>query len=245
MVSFAETIGLTTISTVLPLLSGLVLGYFLRGKDRPARLPILATIAAGMIAWFFLDVMADAAFLGINEGFSGGVNQLLLIVLFPVGLMTMIGLDTRAKPASKPGIAYIVALAIGLHGIAEGVAIGSGLEPAPDFLSLGGVEAAVSFVVHKVLEGFAISVFINPQRPYAKIFNAMLVAGVPTILGSAVGFGFALDSSFFFALGGGAAIWLLATLLQRSSSVADRRVWAAFLLSGVLSMYAAGLIHTG
>ncbi len=245
MVSLSETILLTSVATVLPLVLGIFIGYLLRGASASARLPVLTAIAAGIIVWFFLDVMGSAAFLGVNEGFSGGFSQVLLVILFPIGLLTMIGLDQKSKPNTLADPAYLAALAIGLHGVAEGVAIGSGLEPAPDFLALGGIAAAVSFVVHKVLEGFAISVFLNQQKPYAKTLTATFVAGVPTILGSIIGFGLAPDTSFFFALGGGAALWLLTQLIQRSMVISKKTLWAGYLSSGLLMMYLAGLIHTG
>lgn len=245
MVSFSETILLTTVATILPLVLGIFIGYLLRGTSVTTRLPVLAAIAAGIIVWFFLDVMTGAAFLGVNEGFSGGFSQILLVILFPIGLLTMIGLDQKPKPSTFVDPAYLAALAIGLHGVAEGVAIGSGLEPAPDFLALGGIEAAISFVVHKVLEGFAISVFLSQQKLYAKTLTATSIAGVPTILGSIIGFGLALDSSFFFALGGGAALWLLTQLIQRSAVITGKTLWAGSLFLGLLLMYIAGLIHAG
>ena len=245
MVSFAETIGLATVSTLFPLLAGITLGYLLRGSNGSVRLPILTAIAAGIIAWFFVDVTADSGFIGLNQGFSGGLSHILIVLLFPAGFLVLMALDRRSQPISPIGAVYLAALAIGFHGLAEGIAVGSTLAPAVDtFDAIGGAAAAASFVIHKLLEAFTISVFLTNQKPLAKIFTAMLVAGVPTILGSAVGFGYSPDASFFFALGAGAALWLLAQLIQRSMSVTNRTVWANSLLAGVLLMYLAGLLHS-
>ena len=245
MVGPLETIFLVTAATLSPLLVGIFGGYLLRRKPLKASLPLLTTIAAGIISWFFLDVMGDSALLGISKGFGGGVPHLFLVLLFPLGLFMMVFLDTRFQNRSTLSPVYLAALAVGFHGVAEGVVIGSGLSPASDvFAAIGGVSVAESFVIHKALEGFAISVFLAGQRVYTQTAIATLMAGVPTIFGTLIGSGFSPDSSYFFALGGGAALWLLTILVQKSISLANRTIWAMALLLGFLLLYSAGLLHS-
>jgi zinc transporter ZupT len=189
--------------------------------------------------------MGDSTLLGISEGLGGGASHLLLILLFPVGLLTMVFLDARFQAHSKMNLGYLAALAVGFHGVAEGIAIGSGLSPSSDvFAAIGGVTVAESFVMHKALEGFAISVFLVAQGIRAKTITTVLVAGFPTTLGALIGFVFSPDSSYFFALGGGAALWLLTVLIQRSLSLTNRTVWAIALLLGFFLLYSAGLLHS-
>jgi len=155
-------------------------------------------------------------------------------------------LERGSPPNAYIEPVYLVALAVGFHGVAEGVAIGIGIAPASSALeAVGGTLAVASFILHKVLEGFVISVFLGSQRVYVRTSIAALVAGVPTMLGSAIGSTLSPDSSFFFALGGGAALWLLAMLIQQSSAVSNRTVWAISLLAGILLMYSTGLLHSG
>ena len=246
MVSFQETVAIGSLAAIPPLLIGILLGYLPRGRWKWTRLPVFTTIAAGIITWFFLDVMSEAAFLGVNQGFSGGPAHLLIVLLFPLGLFTMIALDQWPRPNAMADPAYLAALAVGFHGIAEGVLIGSGFAPATDILgAIGGIEAGESFVAHKILEGFAIGVLLNLQGDYSRTVKTALLAGLPTVLGLGIGYILSPDSSFFFALGAGPALWLLARLLQQSSSLTNKTVWAISLLAGVLLMYTAGLLHTG
>ncbi len=245
MAGLLETVLLASAATLAPLLIGLSGGYLLRSKPFNASLPLLTAIAAGVISWFFLDVMGDSALLGISEGLGGGASHLLLILLFPVGLLTMVFLDARSQTHSPMNVVYLAALAVGFHGVAEGIAIGSGLSPASDiFAAIGGVTVAESFVIHKALEGFAISIFLVAAGIRAKMIITVLVAGFPTTLGALIGFVFSPDSSYFFALGGGAALWLLTVLIQRSLSLTNRTVWAIALLLGFFLLYSAGLLHS-
>ena len=245
MVGLLEIILLVSFATISPLLIGIFGGYLLGGKPIKASLPLMTAIAAGVISWFFLDVMGDSALLGISKGLGGGIPHLFLVLLFPMGLLTMVFLDARSQNRNKLSPVYLAALAVGFHGVAEGIVIGSGLSPASDvFAAIGGVAVAESFVIHKALEGFAISVFLAGRGIYTQTIVATLAAGVPTIFGTVIGFGFSPDSSYFFALGGGAALWLLTTLVQKSMSLANRTIWAMALLLGFLLLYSAGLLHS-
>jgi hypothetical protein len=236
---------LVSAATLAPLLVGVYGGYLLRGNPVKASVPLLTAISAGVISWFFLDVMGDSTLLGISQGLSGGAPHLFLVLLFPVGLFTMVFLDAKSPSHNALNPVYVASLAVGFHGLAEGIAIGSGLSPASDvFTAIGGVAVAESFVLHKALEGFAVSIFLGGQRMYAKATAAVLVAGVPTILGALVGFGFSPDSSYFFALGGGAALWLLTVLVQKSMLLTNRTLWAMAILLGFLLLYSAGLLHS-
>jgi hypothetical protein len=245
LVALSETVVLVSAATLAPLLVGVYGGYLLRGNPVKASVPLLTAISAGVISWFFLDVMGDSALLGISQGLGGGASHLLLVLLFPVGLFIMISLESRSKTRNVLSPVYLAALAVGFHGVAEGIVIGSGLSPASDvFAAIGGVTVAESFVLHKALEGFAISIFLGGQKVYAKATTAVLVAGFPTILGALIGFGFSPDSSYFFALGGGAALWLLTVLVQKSMLLTNRTVWAMAILLGFLLLYSAGLLHS-
>ena len=245
MVSLLETTALIGVSAIPALSAGLFMGYRTRKGLGPQGQHILDTVAAGVIVWFFLDVMSESAFLGVNQGPSGSPSQILLAGLFPLGLVAMVYLDKQSDFRWRLDPSYLAAVAIGLHAMSEGVVIGSGLAPASGVLAaFGGIRPAESFVTHKILEGFALSMFLASPNASRKALVSVLVAGLPTVLGGAVGLTFSPNSSFFFALSGGAALWLLSQLLQKSLSASNRVLWAISLSTGLLLMYSAALLHS-
>jgi len=245
LVSLFETVELASAASLIPLFLGVYVGHAVRGRPANTSLPVVTTVAAGIMIWFFLDVMGEAALLGLNQGLAGGPLHLLIVLLFPIGFFTMILLEKTSQSHGPLDLVYLAAVAIGFHGLAEGITIGSGLSLAPDpIAAIGGVLAVVSFVVHKALEGFVVSVFLNPKTVLVKTVVAVLAAGLPTVFGSMIGLGFSPDSSYFFALSGGSALWLLGFLIQKSTSLANRTLWAIALLAGILLMYSAGLLHS-
>ena len=82
--------------------------------------------------------MADSAFLGLSQGLSGGIGHILIVLLFPLGFSTMIGLEQSRRLNAYGEPAYFAALAVGFHGVAESVAIGIGIAPASNLLDAMG-----------------------------------------------------------------------------------------------------------
>jgi len=130
--------------------------------------------------------------------------------------------DERA--ASGLWVAYLVALGIGLHKLAEGLAIGSSF--ALGRVSLGAF-LVIGFMLHNVTEGPAVVAPVaEGDRPPLRHFLALgLLAGAPVILGGWIG-GFAFSptlGAFFLAIGVGAILqvdWELARMVR----AADGRV---------------------
>jgi len=131
-----------------------------------------------------------------------------------------------------------VALGIGLHNLAEGLAIGSSV--ALGRVSLGAF-LVVGFMIHNVTEGPAVvAPLADDERPALRHFVALgLLAGAPVILGGWIG-GFAFSptlGAFFLAVGVGAILqvdWELARLVR----AADGRVATATNLLAVLVGFA-------
>ena len=228
---------------------GLLAGFILRGKPSSSsgantRILILTSFAAGLTAWYFLDIMAASTFLGINQGLTSAT--ILLVLLFILGFLVTI----MAEPSSRPNKYYdpilLAAAVIGLHGIGEGIAIGSILISATDpIAAVGGPLSAASFVIHKALEAFIVSAFaVSAGKYYSHVLVAGLIVGVPTVVGAVAGYVFSPNDTIFFALGAGGALWLLSTLLATSMTFKSRFKWSLALVAGVMLMFLAGILHS-
>ncbi|MGA2459934.1 MAG: hypothetical protein ABSF82_00710 [Candidatus Bathyarchaeia archaeon] len=246
-------------ATFVPLFVGLFLPFAI-AKDASSRFRILMAVSSGIIFWFFLDVMNDAVLLDINQGFAGGIAQGLLVVLFTTSLLLLFGLE-RLLPKSSIhatsrennetltgisfGVAILVALGMGFHAMGEGIEIGSLMSTAPDMIqAIGGLLPGIAYVFHKVLEGFVIGVFaaVTKSRAHRVVILGAL-GGIPTVLGSLIALVTPVNSTFFFALGGAAAIYIEYKLIPNFVRQRENLPYVVASLAGFYLMYLAGLFH--
>jgi ZIP family zinc transporter len=103
----------------------------------------------------------------------------------------------------------VIAMAIGLHNFAEGLAIGVSAKAGE--ISLATV-LIIGFGLHNATEGFGIVGPLGGQRPSWRWLGlAGLVAGTPTFLGTLVGYQVNSNSLelLFYALAGGAVLYVI------------------------------------
>jgi zinc transporter ZupT len=246
-------------ATFIPLYVGLFLPHAISGKSAQ-RLRILMAVSAGIIFWFFLDVMNDAVLLDVNQGFRGGVEHVVLVVLFGVGLLLLFGLEqayskssVRAARREERGgtteisfaIVILVALGIGFHALGEGIEIGSLIPTAVNIIdAIGGFGPGVAYVLHKFLEGFVIGVVaVFAKSKFPRILILGLVSGIPTLIGSMLALLTPINSAFFFALGGAAAVYVEYKLIPNFAGQDRAPLYVIASLIGFYSMYLAGLFH--
>src|SRR2546422_63199 len=102
------------------------------GGSRPQ---YLSAFTIGIFLWFFSDTIGDSSYLGVNIGLSGGIAHLALVVFFALALVSLFvveGRVTKTHSISYPGVVssssfaipFLVAIALSIHGIGEGVAFG-------------------------------------------------------------------------------------------------------------------------
>ncbi len=255
-------------ATFVPLYVGLFAPRVLTmGRSGRRTTTVLAAASAGIIFWFFLDVMGEAALLDVNQGFnaqsSGQVaTHILLATLFAVGLTIMWSLERYSRPkvrtqeesvsssVSVPNltfaVAMVAALGVGFHALGEGVVIGSILPHSSSILdAIGGLLPGVAYVLHKFLEGFVVGVFavLAGVASERKIGLLGVIAGIPTVLGFVVGLPSVLESSYFFALGGAGAMYIEIKLVPVFARTRLDYASIVFVLLGFYSMYVAGLFH--
>jgi zinc transporter, ZIP family len=120
--------------------------------------------------------------------------------------------EQRSFEASQVGAyrtAMVIAVAIGLHNFAEGLAIGVSSQAGEIGLA---TVLIIGFALHNSTEGFGIVGPLGGVRPSWRFLGlAGLVAGGPTFIGAMVGYQVTSDALelCFFALAGGAILYVI------------------------------------
>jgi ZIP family zinc transporter len=245
-------------ATFVPLFLGLFVPLAI-AKGSLHKLRLAMAVSSGIVFWFFLDVMNDAVLLDVNQGFSGGLAQALLVILFAASLLFLFGFERFTSKSSLKDsrrrrmyaaeisftVALLVAVGIGFHAFGEGVEIGSLIPTASSMIdAIGGLRPGFAYAMHKVLEGFVIGVFaVAAEAKLARVLVLGLVAGVGTILGSLVALVVPLNSAFFFALGGAAVIYIEFKLIPSFLGQDRTLPYVVASMVGFYLMYLAGLFH--
>ena len=204
-------------------------------------------LAAGVLTFLAVDAGVEAfAEAGAIPGAFEGTLLVVTAILGSVLLIQAVAAHLRDGEALSPlGLAYMVALGIGLHNLAEGLAIGGAF--ALGRASLGAF-LVIGFMVHNLTEGPAVvAPLAEGRRPSLWHFGALgLLAGAPVVLGGWLG---SLAQSptlgaLFLAVGVGAILqvnWELASLIRREGRLASPATLSGFLV-GLLVMYATDLL---
>ncbi|MDS0243890.1 MULTISPECIES: metal transporter [unclassified Haloferax] len=236
---------------VIPVALGMLWFPFLQSMSDRWLHAILA-FSAGILAFLAIDAGFEAFELG--EQVPGAFEGPALVALGIIGALLAVQAisawrqgraeagDARAQ--SGLWVAYLVAIGIGLHNLAEGLAIGSSF--ALGRVSLGAF-LVIGFMLHNVTEGPAVVAPVaRGERPNVLHFVGLgFIAGAPVILGGWLGslaFSPTLGA-FFLAVGVGAilqVIWELREMVSRNGRVGSALNLVTFLV-GLVVMYVTDL----
>lgn len=238
---------------VVPVLLGLLWLPFLRSIHRKW-VDFFLSLTVGLLVFLGVDAIAEAL---ENAGRVAGAYQGLgLVVIGLLGTPLAIAAfgEWRKRRRTVQGAFYVsllIAIAIGLHNLGEGLAIGSAY--ATGEIALG-TFLVLGFLLHNTTEGLAIVAPVAAERPtLGKLVVLGLVAGVPTIAGAWIG-GFTYSPvwvTLFFAIGAGAIIQVVFEVWKLFARQSDKGggltapLNAAGVLAGLLVMYVTGLFVTG
>ena len=163
--------------------------------------------------------------------------------LSPAGLAVP---DPAAHEARRQALhtGMVIAIAIGLHNFAEGLAIGVSAKTGAIGLA---TVLIIGFGLHNATEGFGIVGPLGSVRPSWKWLGlAGLIGGGPTFLGTLVGY--QVDSSplelSFYALAGGAVLYVIGEIWTGMRRYGHRTLGLYMLSAGFLVGVATDLVVT-
>jgi hypothetical protein len=273
LIEFLSSFTQFILATFIPLYLGILFVILLEHVAR-ASIRTLSAFALGLLFWFILDTLNDAIQLGVNEGFSFDFRHAGLLLLFIIGFLALallsgLGMSDkgRAKYASPYPflVAILAALGMGFHGIGEGMEFGgtsAGTSAIAILDAIGGYGGAVAYVLHKFLEATIVAVVfvalmsdggLSFRKQLWRMVALGLTFGLPSAVGDVVGYFAPMDSSYFYALGGGAALFVALLVIRpiftskgRGEMTYSQWVGIVFaLLLGFLSLYVAAAFHAG
>jgi ZIP family zinc transporter len=232
----------------------------------------LNAVATGILIFLVWDVLThawapvDDALAHHQYGNALG-NGLVLAGTVGVGLLGLVWVDRilsrrPGAPAGGPGaatladvtapswadasgrLALMIAVGIGLHNFAEGLAIGN--SAAAGDLSLA-VLLVIGFGLHNATVGFGIVAPLTGQRPSWGFLALLgLIGGGPTLVGTLVGQRFVDDtvSIGFLGLAAGSILYVVIELLAvaRKANLKSITTWGIF--AGLILGFATDAIIT-
>ena len=160
---------------------------------------------------------------------SGGSTDALTVD--QAELLAQEQLITRAR-ALRVGMT--IAVAIGLHNFAEGLAIG--VSASTGEIGLATV-LIVGFAVHNATEGFGIVGPLGEVRPsWSWLAVAGLVGGAPTFLGTIVGYNVTSEplELLFYAVSAGAILYVIGEVWTAMRRLGHRELGLIMLSAGVV-----------
>lgn len=197
---------------------------------------------------------------GISAGLLGLVayDRYLSRSVRPIGPGTM---SVREHPGRSGGIAswsparrlaLLIAVGIGLHNFAEGLAIGQ--SAASNEVALATL-LVIGFALHNATEGFGIVAPLaadldedgTARRPsWGFLLSMALIGGGPTFVGTVIGHGFTslAVSVVFLTLAAGSIVYVVCQLLGVAARAKRPDLLAYGLLLGMLAGFATDAIVT-
>lgn len=209
---------------VIPVVLGMLWYPFMRRLSGQA-MNFILSLTVGLLIYLAIGTWLDAMeFAGELPAFWQGVPLVVFIALLSLGALLAIGNTRRGGARGPLGIAYLIALGIGLHNLGEGLAIGAAFAIGEAAL---GTFLVLGFTLHNITEGVGIAAPVLDKSPGIKHFALLaLLAGGPAIVGTWVG-GFAFSpalATLFLAVGVGAilqVVWEVGQLIVRQSKRLD------------------------
>jgi ZIP family zinc transporter len=225
MAGFMETMGLSAIMGFSIYLS---LPIILSKNQDKRRVGFLNAVAIGILIFLIGDVFLDAAgslYNGSLYGYGSSPGyDLVFAAAMAAGFLVLFVVGGRRKMILTPTeLALVIALGIAFQNLTEGLLFGT--------LSVGigltgsALVVLVGFVFQNSTEGFPIaSPFLgSTEGKGGVIAGALMVGGLPTILGGAVGYFYnaTIFDLVFYGLAVGTMLYVILPMLRHVLSETD------------------------
>ena len=205
----------------------------------------------GYAALFTLGLVVGLMGLVYYERFLGRAKT---AKRFGPGTMTLGELPTgrRSITGLTPArhLAFLIAVGIGLHNFAEGLAIGSAA--ASNEIALATL-LVIGFALHNATEGFGITAPLcadrvdgEPKPSWGSLLGLAAIGGGPTFVGTAIGHSFtsAAMSIVFLTLAAGSIIYVIMQLLAVAARAGRKEVLCWGLLAGLMAGFLTDMVVT-
>src|SRR5205807_8310552 len=231
----------------------------IRGLSRAVQ-GSLNAIATGVLVFLLWDILShasapvetglaalrrgDRSFVGLVVIFGVGLGIGLLLLVYFNG--RLFGRTKQAPPAPPKTLAMRIATGLGLHNLAEGLAIGQSAASGAVAFAL---VLVIGFALHSITEGFGIAAPLATDGAlpsWGFLLTAGLVGGAPTFLGTVIGYVFTSTYVYvlFLALAAGALIYVVNELFHIGRRLNSPAALAWGLLFGFMLAFATDLFLT-
>lgn len=220
MLGFAETL---LFSAIMGLSIFLSLPIVLSKKTGEMRTKLFNAIAIGILIFLVADVFTDAAAILYNGSYYGFGSSPYYDAIFTIfvsaGFLVLYNAENRSRKGLSPSqLALIIALGIGFQNLTEGLLFGSlGVK-----IGLAGSALVVlfGFIFQNVTEGFPITspFFGELEKKTGVITLLLLVGGIPTVIGGAIGYYYTSEifELAFYGLAIGAMVYVILPMLKNA-----------------------------
>jgi len=216
-------------------------------KLKPATIGLLNAFAIGILVFLVIEIATNAIVpvdRAVSAWHTGAAFPIALVLALGGGLVLgLVGLGAASTALVKRTaqgvserpivLAAIIAVGIGAHNFAEGLAIGASAASGATAVAAGLI---LGFALHNATEGFGVAAPLAGKvvPSWAQLGLAGLVAGGPTFLGTMLGYRFSSPtlSVFFLAIAIGALVFVIGEL------------WSVLKKTGV-TMFATSMVTAG
>jgi ZIP family zinc transporter len=201
-----------------------------------AAVAALNALAIGILVYLIVEIAGKATaplIAAMSAWYRGALGHgmpsaapLAMLVAYVAGILAgIVGLGVVAARMAKAGasapgsekplvLAGMIAVGIGAHNFAEGLAIGASAAAGATAIAVGLI---AGFALHNATEGFGIAAPLagrGTTPTWAQLGLAGLVAGGPTLIGTVVGYQFSspILATFFLTTAVGALVFVVGEL---------------------------------
>lgn len=179
------TVGSGYFTAWMGILTGILFSFFIKNRGRRFKGTVIGFVGGLMLSIVCFDLLPESFEVGsIYVALIGITFGLILAVLLDGKLdhVNISTFDNKKNRFMKAGI--FMAIAIGIHNIPSGIALGSLLSTSP----IKGIHLAIALILHGIPEGLAIGLFFRESNLSTfSLIIISIITSIPMGLGALLG----------------------------------------------------------